>query len=44
MQYDLLVIGGGPGGFAAAVKAAQLGKKVAVFEAREPGGTCLNRG
>ena len=44
MQYDLLVIGGGPGGFAAAVKAAQLGKKVALFEAREPGGTCLNRG
>lgn len=44
MHYDLLVIGGGPGGFAAAVKAAQLGKKVAVFEAREPGGTCLNRG
>lgn len=44
MQYDLLVIGGGPGGFAAAVKAAQLGKHVALFESREPGGTCLNRG
>lgn len=44
MNYDLIVIGGGPGGFAAAVKAAQLGKKAAVFEAREPGGTCLNRG
>lgn len=44
MQYDLLVIGGGPGGFAAAVKAAQLGKKVALFEGRESGGTCLNRG
>ena len=44
MQYDLLVIGAGPGGFAAAVKAAQFGKKVALFESREPGGTCLNRG
>ncbi|MBU5434332.1 dihydrolipoyl dehydrogenase [Pseudoflavonifractor sp. MSJ-37] len=44
MEYDLLVIGAGPGGFAAAVKAAQLGKKVAIFESREPGGTCLNRG
>ena len=44
MRYDLLVIGAGPGGFAAAVRAAQLGKTVAVFEEREPGGTCLNRG
>lgn len=44
MRYDLLVIGAGPGGFAAAVRAAQLGKSVAVFEEREPGGTCLNRG
>ena len=42
--YDLLVIGAGPGGYEAAVKAAQLGMKVAVVEQRQIGGTCLNRG
>lgn len=43
-QYNLVVIGAGPGGYVAAIKAAQLGMKVAVIENREVGGTCLNRG
>lgn len=43
-DYDLLVIGAGPGGYVAAIKAARLGKKVALVEEREIGGTCLNRG
>ncbi len=43
-DFDLLVIGAGPGGQTAALRAAKLGKKVAVAEAREPGGTCVNRG
>ena len=42
--YDLTIIGGGPGGYAAAIRASQLGLKVAVVEEREMGGTCLNRG
>ncbi len=42
--YELVVIGGGPGGYVAAIKAAQLGKKTALIEYREIGGTCLNRG
>ncbi len=42
--FDLVVIGGGPGGYVAAIKAAQLGKKTALIEYREIGGTCLNRG
>lgn len=42
--YDLLVIGGGPGGYPAALKAAKLRKSVALIEKRELGGTCLNRG
>lgn len=44
MSYDLIVIGGGPGGYVAAIRAAQLGKKVAVVEMERPGGTCLNWG
>jgi len=44
MVYDLIVIGAGPGGYAAALRAAKNGLKVAVTEAREAGGTCLNRG
>ena len=44
MQYDLIVIGGGPGGYPAALYAAQHGLKTALFEQRETGGTCLNRG
>ncbi|WP_349948675.1 dihydrolipoyl dehydrogenase [Lacrimispora sp. BS-2] len=43
-QYDLIVIGAGPGGYVAAIKAAKLGMKTAVIENREVGGTCLNRG
>ena len=44
MQYDLIVIGGGPGGYVAAIRAAQLGMTTAVVEKRDLGGTCLNRG
>lgn len=44
MSYDLIVIGAGPGGYVAAVRAAQLGAKVALVEKDQPGGTCLNRG
>lgn len=43
-QYDLVVIGAGPGGYVAAIKAAKLGLKTAVVEERSVGGTCLNRG
>ena len=44
-QYDLVVIGAGPGGYVAAIRAAQLGMKVAVVEKRSTfGGTCLNVG
>ncbi|MEN6305360.1 MAG: dihydrolipoyl dehydrogenase [Armatimonadia bacterium] len=43
-QFDLLVVGGGPGGYVGAIRAAQLGAKVALVEEREVGGTCLNRG
>jgi len=43
-NYDLVVIGGGPGGYVAAIRAAQEDLKVALVEARELGGTCLNRG
>lgn len=43
-DFELIVIGAGPGGYEAALRAAKLGKKVAVVEKREAGGTCLNRG
>ena len=43
-DYQLIVIGAGPGGYEAALRAAKLGKRVAVVERREAGGTCLNRG
>lgn len=43
-QYQLVVIGAGPGGYVAAIRAAQLGLRVAVVEDRAVGGTCLNRG
>ena len=42
--YDLVVIGAGPGGYEAAIRAAQYGLKTAVVEKGELGGTCLNRG
>ncbi len=44
MKYDLIVIGGGPAGYVGAIRAAQLGKKVAVVEMDRAGGTCLNWG
>ncbi|KIO47536.1 MULTISPECIES: dihydrolipoyl dehydrogenase [Porphyromonadaceae] len=44
MKYDLLVIGSGPGGYVAAIRASQLGMKVAVVERAELGGICLNWG
>ncbi len=43
-DYDLAIIGAGPGGYVAAFRAAQLGAKVCVIEKDELGGTCLNRG
>lgn len=43
-MYDLTVIGGGPGGYVAAIRAAQLGGKVLLIEEDRLGGTCLNRG
>jgi len=43
-QVDLIVVGGGPGGYVAAIRAAQLGAKVALVHGDDLGGTCLNRG
>ncbi len=44
-RYDLVVVGAGPGGYVAAIRAAQLGKKVACVDKRDAlGGTCLNVG
>ena len=43
-SYEIVVIGGGPGGYVAALRAAELGKKTALIEADFLGGTCLNRG
>ena len=44
MSYDLIVIGSGPGGYVAAIRASQLGMKVAIVERSELGGICLNWG
>lgn len=44
MDYDITVIGGGPGGYESAIKAAQLGKKVCIVESTHFGGVCLNEG
>ncbi len=43
-DYDVIVIGAGPGGYPAAIRAAQLGKKTAIIEKEAYGGTCLNWG
>ena len=42
--YDLIIIGSGPGGYVAAIRAAQLKKKVLVIEKNDLGGICLNWG
>ena len=44
MDFELIVLGGGPGGYTGAIRAAKLGKKVALIEKDSLGGTCLNRG
>lgn len=43
-EYDIVVLGGGPGGYVAAIKAAQLGAKIALIEKENIGGVCLNVG
>ena len=43
-MYDIIVIGGGPGGYVAAIKAGQMGMKVALIEKDNVGGVCLNWG
>ncbi|MCA7119257.1 MAG: FAD-dependent oxidoreductase, partial [Acidibrevibacterium sp.] len=43
-SFDLIVLGGGPGGYVAAIRAAQLGMKTAVVEREHLGGICLNWG
>ena len=44
IELDTVVIGSGPGGYVAAIRASQLGKKVAVIEKGNVGGVCLNVG
>ncbi|MEP7080820.1 MAG: dihydrolipoyl dehydrogenase [Ginsengibacter sp.] len=44
MAYDLIVLGSGPGGYPAAIRASQMGKKVAIIERESLGGICLNWG
>ena len=43
-RFDVVFVGSGPGGYVSAIRAAQLGKTVAVVEADRPGGICLNWG
>ena len=44
MKFDIAIIGSGPGGYVAAIRASQLGKKVAIIERENLGGICLNWG
>ena len=44
MDYNLIVVGSGPGGYVAAIRASQLGLKTAIVERSELGGICLNWG
>ncbi|NLA53417.1 MAG: FAD-dependent oxidoreductase, partial [Clostridiales bacterium] len=44
MQYDLIILGGGPAGYLAAERAGHAGYKVALVEERNLGGVCLNEG
>ena len=44
MKYDIIVIGSGPGGYVAAVRAAQAGRRTAIVERESLGGVCLNWG
>ena len=44
IHYDIIIIGGGPGGYTAALKAASLGLKTAIVEKEKLGGTCVNKG
>ena len=43
-QFDLIIIGGGPGGYVSAIEASKKGMKTALIERDKLGGTCLNRG
>ncbi len=43
-DYDLVILGGGSGGYACALRASELGKRVALIEQDKVGGTCLHRG
>ena len=43
-KFDIVVLGAGPGGYVAAIRASQLGKKVAIIEKEHLGGVCLNKG
>ena len=44
MKFDIAILGSGPGGYVAAIRASQLGKKVAIIEKEALGGICLNWG
>ena len=44
IEYDLVVLGAGPGGYVAAIRGAQRGARVCIVDPAEVGGTCLNRG
>ena len=42
MKYDIIIVGSGPGGYVAAIRPAQLGRKVGLVERAAAGGVCLN--